>query len=105
MHNRIEIYMRQKKLQHKVNFWSAKTSITTAPVIRQEPPRKGNHGLNTSKDVRRAVSNAKKNMRNPIIVNFTDAITFQRLCAAIITRLALVTCPAAYQNTSRHQDK
>lgn len=64
MHNRIEIYMRQKQLQHKVIFWSAKTSITSVSVIRQEPLRNGNKGLYTSKEVReswRAVSTAKKN--------------------------------------------
>ena len=64
MHNRIEIYMRQKQLQHKVIFWSAKTSITSVSVIRQEPSRNGNKGLYTSKEVReswRAVSTAKKN--------------------------------------------
>lgn len=56
--------MRQKKLQHKVIFLSAKTSITSVSVILQEPSRKGNKGLYTSKEVReswRAVSNAKKN--------------------------------------------
>lgn len=64
MHNRIEIYMRQKQLQHKVIFWSAKTSVTSVSVIRQEPLRNGNKGLYTSKEVReswRAVSTAKKN--------------------------------------------
>ena len=64
MHNRIEIYMRQKQLQHKVTFLSAKISFRSVSVIRQEPSRKGNNGLYTSKEVReswRAVSNAKKN--------------------------------------------